>query len=93
MGWPGTTATRCGAAAGRCCVGDWAAAGPDTRHANNQAESMDAATTCIRLVSLVIENLTAQTPGDGSGRVGNIALTVLPGESVSARILLLFSTL
>jgi hypothetical protein len=96
MGWPGTTATRCGAAAGRCGAGDWAAAGPDTRHANNQAESMDTATNRIRmvsLVSLVIENLTAQTPGGGSGRVGNIALAVLPGESVSTRILALFSTL
>jgi hypothetical protein len=37
--------------------------------------------------SLIIEHLTAQTPGGGSGRVGNIALAALPGESVSGRVL------
>ena len=91
MGCPGTTATRCGAAAGRCGgAGGWAAAGTDNAHAKPQAASIDIATKRLRMDSLIIEHLTAQTPGGGSGRVGNIALAVLPGESVSGRVSALF---
>jgi len=46
---------------------------------------MNTAAERARMGSLIDEHLTAQTPGGGSGRVGNIAPAALPGESVSAR--------